>query len=68
MSPLAPRSPEPRFRRRDPRWEEDGPIARREHRSRRVRELAAFSTSVVAVGLSVAVWAIHFGVHSPLHG
>lgn len=61
-------APQPRFRRRNPRWEEDGPSARREHRRRRVREIAAFGTSLVAVVMTAAVWAVHLGVTTLVHG
>ncbi len=54
-------------RRRDPRWEEDGPSARREHRRRRLVTLAAFATSLVALGLSAALWVAHLAAPA-LHG
>jgi hypothetical protein len=60
-------TPQPRFRRRNPRWEEDGPSARREHRRRLAREITAFGTSLVAVVMSGAVWAVHLGVTSLVH-
>ncbi len=50
-----------RFRRRNPRWEEDGPAARREHRLRRLREVAAFLTSLVAVAAAGGMLAMRLG-------
>jgi len=52
----------PRSTRRDPRWEEEGPSARREHRRQRIRELSAFATSLVAIVAAAAVWACRLGV------
>jgi hypothetical protein len=52
----------PRLTRTDPRWEEEGPSARREHRRQRIRELSAFATSLVAVAGAGAVWAVRLGV------
>lgn len=48
-------------RRRDPRWEEDGPRARREHRVRRLRELAAFGTSLLAAIAAGGFWVLRVG-------
>lgn len=56
MSPLSRRP------RRNPRWEEEGPIARKEYRRRRIRELTAFGTSLSALVLTSAVWAVHLGI------
>jgi len=50
--------------RRNPRWEEDGPAARRERRGRRVRELVAFVAALVAVGAAGAMWLVSLGVTS----
>ena len=50
-----------RFRRRDPRWEEDGPAARREHRLRRLRDVAAFATSLVAAAAAGGMLALRLG-------
>jgi len=47
----------PRMTRRNPRWEEEGPSARREYRRQQTRELVAFATSLVAVMAVAAVWA-----------
>ena len=58
----------PRFRRRNPRWEEDGPSARREHRRQRARELVAFGTSIAAIGLAIAIWAVRLGATRLIHG
>lgn len=65
MSALAP---QPRFRRRNPRWEEDGPIARREYRRRRIREVVAFGTSWFAAALSMSVLAAQLGGTRLIHG
>jgi len=51
-----------RLTRRDPRWEEEGPSARREHRRQRARELSAFAISLVALAAVAAVWAVRLGV------
>jgi hypothetical protein len=45
----------PHLTRRDPRWEEEGPSARREYRRQQIREISAFATSVVAVVAAGAV-------------
>ena len=55
MSPLS------RNRRPDPRWEEDGPAARREYRRRRVRELTSFGTSLLAAAVAGGALAIRLG-------
>jgi hypothetical protein len=57
-----------RFRRRNPRWEEDGPSARREYRRRRTRELVAFGIALFAAVVAGAAWALHLGVTSLLRG
>jgi hypothetical protein len=48
----------PRARRRNPRWEEDGPAARREYRLRRARAMLAFVASFVAAAAALGVLAI----------
>ena len=50
-----------RLTRRDPRWEEEGPSARREYQRQQVRELIAFATSVIAVVAAVVLWATRLG-------
>ena len=45
----------PRLTRRNPRWEEEGPSARREYRRQRTREVGAFATSVIAVVAAAAL-------------
>jgi hypothetical protein len=50
-----------RLRRSDPRWEEDGPAARREYRRRRMREMTAFTTSLVAAAVAGAALAFRLG-------
>ncbi len=50
-----------RLRRPDPRWEEEGPAARREYRRRRTREMASFATSLVAAVMAVAALALRLG-------
>lgn len=50
-----------RSRRHDPRWEEDGPAARREYRRRRMRELTAFGTSLFAAVAAGAALAFRLG-------
>ncbi len=55
MSPLSS------LRRPDPRWEEEGPAARREYRRRRMRNMAAFMTSLVAAGAAGAALAFRLG-------
>lgn len=52
----------PRLVRRNPRWEEDGPAARREQRRQRLRALIAFATSLVAVAAAGGMWAVRLGV------
>jgi len=52
----------PLLRRRDPRWQEDGPVARREHRKRRVREVAAFATSLLAVAGAGVAWIVRLSL------
>lgn len=47
-----------RLKRRNPRWEEDGPAARREQRVRRAREVAAFTASLVAVLGASGLWLV----------
>ncbi len=51
-----------RLRRRNPRWEEDGPAARRMHRVRHVREVAALGVSLLAVLGAAAAWAVRLGL------
>jgi hypothetical protein len=50
-----------RLRRPDPRWEEDGPAARREYRRRRTRETMAFATSLFAAAVAGAALAFRLG-------
>jgi hypothetical protein len=50
-----------RFRRRDPRWEEDGPAARREYHRRRTLDLAAFIASLAAAAAAGGVLALRLG-------
>jgi hypothetical protein len=56
------------LRRRDPRWEEDGPVARREYRHRLAREVAAFGTSWFAAALSMGVLASQLVGMRLVHG
>jgi hypothetical protein len=58
--------------RRDTWWEIDGPAARRERRTRRIRSVSAFLMSLFAVTGSAYAWAFHLGfvgslsIHLPL--
>ncbi len=56
MPSLVPR------RRRDPRWEEDGPAARHEHRRRRIRGLSAFAFALIAAAAAAVVWCLQLGL------
>ena len=49
-------------RRRDPFWEIDGPAARREHKRTRVMEMIAFSYATLAIGATIAAWAVQLGL------
>ena len=50
------------FRRRDPFWEVDGPAARRENRTRRMRATAAFFFAVTACAMTAFAWSIQLGL------
>jgi len=52
------------FRRRDPFWEVDGPAARRENRTRRMRATAAFFFALTACAMTAFAWAIQVGIAS----
>ncbi len=52
----------PRRTHRDPFWEIDGPSARREHRVRRAKAIAAFGASVAAVGGAAFIWTVKLGL------
>jgi hypothetical protein len=54
------------FHRRDPDWEVDGPAARREQRSRRMRSGLAFATAVTAVAGAALAWSIQLGLAAAL--
>lgn len=55
-------------RRRDPRWQEDGPSARRERRLRRLRESAAFTVALLATLAAAALWVVRLGLTGLLRG
>lgn len=62
----------PRFRRRDPWWDLDGPAARATRRRHRFVGLLALVAALGAIGAAAFAWAVQmglagqFGIHAAL--